>query len=267
VKPLSSFPLLEGELQTAEAINPRVTRGGHSPRAALSARVPDASNSTQSGAATTRIFVVDDHPFFRDGLLAWIARQPGFVSSGYADSPALASAAIAIGKPDLVLLDLHLRDGDGLQVIGTSLKMDRPPKFIILSNRNEAHLAQRALRAGASGYVSKVETSDVLLSAIQTVLAGGIHLGPSLQHELSTPVSSVLDGPVGKLRDLCNRELQVLQLLSAGRTTKEIAQELTISPKTVEYYRESLKRKLGVSDSLTLVRIATIWGLEGRLLP
>ena len=72
MKPLSSFPLLEGELQTAEAINPRVTRGGHSPRAALSARVPDASNSTQSGAATTRIFVVDDHPFFRDGLLAWI---------------------------------------------------------------------------------------------------------------------------------------------------------------------------------------------------
>jgi DNA-binding NarL/FixJ family response regulator len=209
-------------------------------------------------AAVVRIFVVDDHPFFREGLLTWIARQPGFVACGHADSPEAALPEIERQAPDIVLLDLKLHGGDGFDVLRGLSGFKRPPRTIVLTHKDEAVFAERAIRAGAKGYVLKDEAIDLMLFAIHEVLDGGIHLSEAMRRQLTQSGTTVLLGPLTRMRSLYPREFQVLQLLGDGRTTKEVAQELGISAKTVEYYRENLKRKLEVPDSLSLVRLATL---------
>jgi DNA-binding NarL/FixJ family response regulator len=216
--------------------------------------------------AVVRIYVVDDHPFFREGLLTWIARQPGFVSCGYADSPATALAEIERQAPDLVLLDLKLHGGDGFDVLRGLRGFTRPPRVIVLTHKDEAVFAERSIRAGARGYVLKDEAIDLMLLAIQEVIDGGIHLSEAMRRQLAQSEPAALVGPLTRMGSLYPRELQVLQLLGHGQTTKEIAQELGISSKTVEFYRENLKRKLEIPDSLSLVRLATILNQNDRLL-
>lgn len=217
-------------------------------------------------SAPVRILIVDDHPFFREGLIAWIARQPKFVWCGTADSPATALKAIGELNPDVVLLDLHLRDGDGYGLLRLLHDRESRPYVIVVSHKDESIFAERSIRAGAQGYVLKDEAVDVMYTAIQEVMDGGIHLSAAMRRQLAQSDSSTLTGPIDRLRTLYNRELQVLEMLGLGRTTKEIAADLGISPKTVEFYRESLKRKLGIPDSLTLVRLATIWEHDERVL-
>jgi DNA-binding NarL/FixJ family response regulator len=217
-------------------------------------------------SAAIRIVVVEDHPFFRVGLTTWISRQPNLLLCGTADSPVAALEAIANHHPDIVLLDLQLREGDGFSLLRALKDWSRQPRVIVLSHKDETIFAERAIRAGASGYVLKDEAVDVMGPAIQEVLAGGIHLSAAMRRQLAHADSSTLNGPIARLRTLYNRELQVLEMLGRGNTTKEIAVDLEISPKTVESYRENLKRKLGVPDSLTLVRLATIWEHDERVL-
>ena len=216
----------------------------------------------------TRILVVDDHPFFREGLIAWIERQQRLQSCGFAETPGAALAAIETTLPDIVLLDLQLRSGDGFDVLRGVKECMHQPRFIVISHKDESVFAERAIRAGARGYVLKEEASDTMLIAIQVVINGGIHVSAAMRRQLFQGGKGSATGtPADKLRELYNRELQVLQMLGRGRTTKEIAQDLGISPKTVESYRESLKKKLGVPDSLSLIRLATLWESEGRLEP
>jgi DNA-binding NarL/FixJ family response regulator len=223
------------------------------------------SDELFDAAQPLRILVVDDHPFFREGITIWLGRQAGLSFCGYAESPGTALAAIETQQPHLVLLDLQLRNGDGFDVLRGLKECMHQPRVIVVSQKDETVFAERALRAGARGYVLKEEASDIMLTAIQIVMNGGIHVSPTMRRQLFEGDPSPTATPVDKLRELYNRELQVLQLLGRGRTTKEIAQELGISPKTVESYRESLKKKLGMPDSLSLIRLATIWENEGRL--
>jgi DNA-binding NarL/FixJ family response regulator len=211
-----------------------------------------------------RILVVDDHPFFREGIATWIVRQRGLEYAGYADSPASALRAMEQLAPDLVLLDLQLRDGDGFEVLAACKAAATPSRIIVVSQKDESIFGERVIRAGACGYVQKEEASDTMLEAIQTIFESGIHVSEATRRRLLEDVTAATTEPDDKMRGLYNRERQVLERLGRGLSTKEIAVEMEISPKTVESYRENLKKKLRFSNSLQLIRFATVWEHENR---
>ena len=213
---------------------------------------------------TVRLFIVDDHPFFRDGLMAWISQQRNLVSCGQAETPSNAIRGIAQCKPDIVLLDLRLRDGDGFEVLNALTTWKPAPPTIVLTSSSETGVAEKALRGGAKAYILKDELGDVLLRAIDVVLKGGTHVSGSI-HTSGTHVPASSVPKPGLLRELGHREHQVLQLLGRGLTVQQIADDLILNVKTVESYLEGLKTKLELSDNLALVRLATIWEYEGRL--
>ena len=214
-----------------------------------------------------RIIVVDDHPFFRHGVVQWINQQSDLTCCGEADSIAQAKAVVASLTPDVILLDLQLKDGDGLDLT-MALSQEYPAvRIVILSHRDEAVYAHRALRAGARAYIMKSEGTELVKAAIQAVMKGEIYVSRpvaarALQKLLPDPGSSEF-----QLDRLSDREVQVFQLLGAACGTRDIAALLKISPKTVETYRENLKHKLHLADAEALVRAAKNWVEHGKLDP
>lgn len=209
-----------------------------------------------------RVLVVDDHPFFRSGLVDWLNKQEILTCCGEAGTVAEARLALTRLKPDILLLDLRLGDGDGLDLARESTENHSAVRIIVLSQNDEEAYAHRALRAGARGYIMKSEATEVVLSAIQAVMRGEIYLSRTasarLLHNLFPDPAS--EGALAKLTD---RELQVFQLLGAGCAPREIAERLKISPKTVDTYREHLKEKLRLPDGPALLRLATLWVEKG----
>jgi DNA-binding NarL/FixJ family response regulator len=207
-----------------------------------------------------RIFVVDDHPLVRDGLAGIINRQPDMVCCGEAASIAEAQKGITECKPDVAIIDLRLKAGDGLEFI-KSLRSQYPAlRMLVLSQSDESLYAERALRAGALGYVMKEQAAEEVLRAIRTVLAGGVYVSHALLTLLLRRAIDHSSGsPAGELEHLTDRELHVLQLVGAGMKTQEIAMHLNLSGKTVETYRERLKHKLGVANAVALTQYASEW--------
>lgn len=212
-----------------------------------------------------RVLIVDDHPFFRSGLVQWLNQQDGVVSCGEAGSVAEARSAVSDTMPDVVLMDLRLGDGEGLELIRELAPHHPGIRFVALSQFDEDIYAHRALQAGARGYLMKSEATESVLAAIETVVKGGIHLSQVMSNKLlrnifPDPVSEAVD-----LAKLSDRELQVFQMLGGGKNTGEIAEHLKISPKTVETYRENLKKKLCLPNASALLRAATLWSENGRM--
>lgn len=223
---------------------------------------PDPTSAADRPA---RVLVVDDHPFFRAGALAWLRRQRGLVPCGQAGSAPDARRAVVTLDPDVVLLDLRLAAVDGLDLLRELLELRPRLRIVVLSRLDEDAYAHRALRAGARGYVMKSEATEVLLAAIRTVLRGGIHLSRRAAARLTQnlfpdPAESNTD-----LARLSDRELQVFRLLGTGSGVAEIAATLKISPRTVETHRERLKAKLGAPNASALLRLATGWVQQGCL--
>jgi len=210
------------------------------------------------------VLVVDDHPFFRSGLIQWLNQQELVSSCAEAGSVAEARMAVEEAEPDVILMDLRLGDGEGLELT-RELAPEHPEiRIVALSQFDEDLYAHRALQAGARGYLMKSEATESVLAAIRTVMKGGIHLShvmaaKLLQNIFPDPISNSVD-----LAKLSDRELQVFQLLGAGRSTVEIAGHLKLSPKTVETYRENLKKKLALPDGAALLRAATLWSESGN---
>ncbi len=214
-----------------------------------------------------RILVVDDHPMVRDGLIRLISRQSDLVHCGEAGTVAEAQAAVAKQKPDLVILDLRLKGGDGLELM-KSWKSQYPGLRVLVLSQYEAQFyAERALRAGALGYVVKEQAAEEVLKAIRAVLAGEVYLTRGMAALLLRRFVGIApEGSRAGLEQLTDRELQVLQLLGAGLSTREIATELKLSFKTVETHRENIKRKLGLRGANELILFATEWARERVLL-
>lgn len=219
----------------------------------------------KSAAQKIRVLVVDDHPFFRAGLVTWISSQQELLCVGEADSIKQARKAVADLKPQVVLLDLHLPDGDGLDLAAELCEANRELRVLCLTHRDENTFAHRALRAGARGYIMKSEATETVLTGILAIMRGEIFVSRqvaarALHNLFPDPVSATPD-----LAKLSDRELQVFQLIGAGCGNKEVSEALRISPKTVETYRERLKEKLSLADASALAEAAAHWVKHGEL--
>jgi DNA-binding NarL/FixJ family response regulator len=219
--------------------------------------------SPSKEAAKARILIADDHPLVRDGLALLISGQHDLSCCGQAGTVAETQTLVAKLQPDLIILDLRLKGGDGMELIKV-LKAEHPAlRIMILSQHTGALYVERALRAGAVGYVSKEHAAEELLNAIHAVLAGEIYLERGMAALLLQRfVGTRAQAAPGGIEQLTDREMHVFQLLGTGRSTREIAAELNRSFKTVESHRENIKRKLQLRGAAELVNRAIQWALE-----
>jgi len=212
------------------------------------------------------ILIVDDHPLMRRGLTALIDSEPDLVVCAEAGNRQAALEAIARRPPDLAIVDLSLEGGeDGLDLV-KALKIRRPSiPALALSMHPEAVYAERALRAGARGYLAKQQLGEAVLAAIRRVLAGRIYMSEALGVELASRFVGGESKPQSPFASLSDRELQVFRLIGEGRRTREIAPILNLSPKTIESYREHLKQKLNIDAAPELVRRAVRFVETGEI--
>jgi DNA-binding NarL/FixJ family response regulator len=215
----------------------------------------------RSATEKTRIVLVDDHDVVRRGLVSLITADPTLDVCGEADSVSGAVEVLQRTHPDLVLVDMSLKDGDGLDLL-KRISTEFPNVLaLVLSMYDESVYAERALRAGARGYVRKIDVAGKILIAIRKVLAGEIYLNEeiasTLLNRLSPGKRAESQAPVERLSD---RELQVLRAIGQGLSNREIAEQLFISVKTVESHREHIKEKLRLGSSGELLRYAIEFG-------
>lgn len=213
-----------------------------------------------------KVLVVDDHPLLREGVAQLINRQRDLSCCGAADSVVSATVAIEHHHPEVVLLDLRLGSGDTLEWLKSARIRFPHVSIIVLSQHDEALYAERALRAGASGYVMKQEASEEVLHAIRTVLAGELYVSRKMTPLILRKLLATDPAKDGNLAELSDRELQVFQLLGSGLGSRQIAGQLKLSIKTIETYRENIKHKLGLDNAPQLIQHATHW-VQNRLQP
>ena len=212
-----------------------------------------------------RILLVDDHPAVREGLVVVVNQTPDLVICGEAESAAKAQAAIARLKPDAVLIDISLHDSNGLELI-KDLRSRYSGKLpmLVLSMHDELLYADRALHAGALGYVMKSEPTTAVIQGLRQVLRGEVYVSDRLKSRI---LGSYVTQQPPKLRSpielLSDRELEVFELLGEGLSTREVANRLHLSMKTISCYRENLKAKFGIKRAHELVRHAIHWVEQG----
>lgn len=226
----------------------------------------DLSSATP---ARVRILLVDDHPLVRKGLASVISSQADLQVVGEAGAATEAMRLIETERPDLVVIDLTLEDGHGLDLIRQSRQSFPGVRLLAVSMHDEALFAERVLQSGGQGYVHKARAADEIITAIRQILAGQTYLSPELaeqmgrkpRHGSSSVEAQQLPSTVGQLS---NRELAVFEMIGQGWTTRQIADRLSLSHKTVETHRERIKRKLHLENGPALVKRAVEWIVQSR---
>lgn len=214
-------------------------------------------SSTTPAAPRKTVFLVDDHPLVREWLTSLVNQQHDLVVCGEAESAVQALQAIQTAQPDVAIVDLSLANSSGLELIKDLRELCPAVAILVLSMHEEQHYVERALRAGASGYIMKRETTRKVISAIRHVLQGKLYVNEELAAAMAvqflkgrTPSAA---SPVERLSD---RELGVFQLLGQGRGTRQIAEHLCVSLKTVQAYCARIKEKLHLASATELLREA-----------
>jgi DNA-binding NarL/FixJ family response regulator len=214
----------------------------------------------QRQSTKKKIFIVDDHPIVREGLTAIINHEKDFEMCGEADEAREAFKAISGLKPDVVIVDITLKNSDGIELT-KNLKARYPTlPVIVLSIHEESTYAERVLRAGAQGYLMKEVVSQNIVGAIHTVLSGEIYvsntMGKKLLRKLAAGKADTISAPMDSLSD---RELEIFRLIGQGYKPSKIAESMHLSVKTVETYRGRIKEKLDLADADELLRYAIRW--------
>ena len=206
-----------------------------------------------------RIYLVEDHPVTREGFRALIDRTPDLAVVGEAGSGPDALAGIEAARPDAALVDVTIGGSDGIELTKQLRALYPDLQVLVVSAHAEAVYAERALRAGARGYVMKQEPPERLLGAVRAVLDGDLHLSDAMRERL---VGSYLSGAgqaASPVADLTDRELEVFRHFGHGLSTVEVADEMMVSPKTVETHRVHIKQKLGLKTTNEFVQRAALW--------
>jgi len=222
-------------------------------------------NSSEAGAAEKRVLLVDDHPIVRQGLKRLIHSEPGLTVCAEAESVRDARLAIRQHAPDVVVADISLKEGDGIDLV-QDIRAHHPGlPVLVLSMHDESVYAERLLAAGASGYIMKDAASDQFIRALRRVLAGKVYisdaLAPRLVGRRQSAAVTADDRP--SISRLSNRELQILQMIGGGLSSRQIAETLHLSIKTVEAHRQRIKGKLELASGAQLVQFAAHW-VAGR---
>jgi DNA-binding NarL/FixJ family response regulator len=207
-----------------------------------------------------QVLIVDDHPMMRQGLAQLINHEPDLTACGEADSVAQALKCINAAKPDLVLADISLPDRNGLELIKDAQALHPGLPVLVVSMHDESLYAERVLRAGGRGYIMKQEGGKLLMQAIRHVLSGQIYVSAKMSAKIleifSGHRADVAHSPVERLSD---REFEVFQLIGQGKGTRQIAEHLHLSIKTVDVHRANIKHKLELKHGTDLVRYAIRW--------
>jgi DNA-binding NarL/FixJ family response regulator len=220
----------------------------------------DETESRKSG-----VFLVDDHPLVREHLAALIAQQPDLRVCGEAADAPTALSGIRAQCPGLVILDISLKHSHGLELLKDLKQLYPKLPVLVLSMHDEALYAERALRAGALGYITKEEATINVLSAIRRVLTGEVYLSQRMAARLmKNLVGGQSPAPGSPLEVLADRELEVFLMIGRGAGTRQIAEELRLGIKTVESYRARIKEKLKLADGNELLQQAIHWVRDGQ---
>jgi DNA-binding NarL/FixJ family response regulator len=208
----------------------------------------------------SRILLVDDHPIVRQGLAELIDHEKDLAVCGVADDVHKALDQIGTLAPDLVIVDISLRGSNGIELL-KNIKVRYPKQSVLmLSMHDESLYAVRALRAGAAGYVMKQEATEKVLTAIRQVLNGEIYLSERMEKKMMHQLVGGRAARTGSpLEDLSDRELEVFNLIGQGHGTRQIAEELHLSIKTIESHRAHIKEKLNLKNATELVQHAIQW--------
>jgi DNA-binding NarL/FixJ family response regulator len=221
---------------------------------------------TQKGSDTGRasILLVDDHEMLRQGLRLFIEHQRDLRVCGEAADQASAVRQFRETGPDLLIVDLSLAKGEGIELIKRIKLMDVDARMLVYSMHDERVYGERVLRAGAMGYVSKQQPVHNVLQGIRHVLAGKMHFSDEMtQRLLERAASSDSIAPVTPVESLSDRELEVFEMIGRGLTTRAVADRLHLSPRTIDTYRERLKVKLALANSAELHYRAVQWVIKG----
>jgi DNA-binding NarL/FixJ family response regulator len=229
--------------------------------------VTSKTQSPATAAVTTkkRILVVDDHPIVRQGLALLINREADLVVCGEAEEAMGALHVLSSARPDVLIVDISLNGPDGLDLL-KSIRTTHPTlPVLILSMHDELIYAERALRAGANGYIMKQEATEKVLVAVRRILSGEIYVSDRIANKM---LKHYITGS-GTLRnssiaDLSDRELEVFRLIGEGHGTRQIAEELHISVKTVESYQAHIKEKLSLRSARELMQHAIQWSMNEK---
>ncbi len=224
-----------------------------------------AKSKRKMQKSVARVFIVDDHPLVRHGLTELIGNEPDLEHCGDAEDAESALAAIKQERPDLVIVDITLKSGHGIELIKQITAFDDSIRMLVSSMHDESLYAERAVDAGASGYITKQEAPEKVIEAIRDVLRGKVYLSERMKDRLLNRIveSRRTKGRRG-VELLSDRELEVLEQLGHGRTTREAAEHLGLSAKTIETYRENIKIKLDLRNANELTRYAVQWVLESN---
>ena len=222
-----------------------------------------ARDKTDDRHKRAKVLIVD-HPAIREALAIRIAHTPDLAVCGEAEDLTEAMRLVAAKKPDVAIVDISLKSGDGIDLIKHIKARRRNVRMLVWSMHGEKLYAERALRAGALGYITKEQATDQIVDAIRQVLADKLYLSPAMMESmvhrrLGTGGEVLSSGPVEVLSD---RELEVFRRIGLGQKARAIAGDLHLSVKTVETYRDRIREKLGLADGTELARYAMQWVME-----
>lgn len=222
-----------------------------------------AKNHKRQPMRQYRVALVDDHPMVRERLSQLIKTQPDLVTCGEADSLVSAMELVARQKPDIAIVDLSLKKSSGLDLIKELTARHPSVRVLVLSMFEENLYAERTLRAGARGYITKQEATDKIIEAIHVILDGQIYLNTKMSRAM---LSTFVDGTRSRIEELVggftDRELQVFEFVALGMNNQAIASQMGIDHRTVETYRTRIKQKLAISNSKELLQYAMEWRLK-----